>query len=122
MAIGRPRKSPQELHSEQTCIGYKPSQWAQLEADAAKAQTTVTEFIRASSLGQKFTVIQSDAPDPETVDQLRRIGVNLNQIAKRLNERKSVAPSALTTTLDDLQTLLAKWMFDDPSHHHRAQL
>lgn len=122
MTIGRPRKSPEDKHTKTVRVPLRPSDFARLQEKADKAETTITDFVRASALGQKFTVIQSDAPDFDTIEQLRRIGVNLNQIAKRLNERKSVAPDRLESTLADLQTLLARWMFDDPQNHHRPQL
>ena len=120
--MGRPEKSPQDRHSETVRVPLRPADHARLQSMADKAETTITDFVRASALGQKFTVIQSDAPDFETVEQLRRIGVNLNQIAKRLNERKSVKPERLDSALADLQNLLSRWMFDDTTHHHRPQL
>lgn len=120
--MARPKLSPQERHSEQINIPLRPADLARLHDSADKAKTTVTDFVRASALGHRFTVMQSDAPDTETIEQLRRIGVNLNQIAKRMNERKSVSSSKLDTALDDLQTLLARWMFDDPQNHHRQEL
>lgn len=120
--MARPKLSPQERHSEQINIPLKPADLARLHDYADQAKTTVTDFVRASALGQEFTVIQSDAPDPDTVEQLRRIGVNLNQIAKAMNAQKTVPPSALVSACEDLQTLLAKWMFDDTPHHHRPQL
>lgn len=120
--MGRPAKSPEERHTESVRVPLRPSDYARLQSYADQASTSVTDFVRASALGHEFTVVKSDAPDPETLDQLRRIGVNLNQIAKRMNEYKSVSAPDVETTLRDLQTLLARWMFDDPAHHHRQKL
>lgn len=119
--MARPRKSPEDRHTETVRVPLRPADFQRLQEKADKAETTVTDFVRASALGQKFTVIQSDNPDPETVDQLRRIGVNLNQIAKALNAQKAVPPSVLASACEDLKTVLAQWMFDDPTHQHRPQ-
>jgi Bacterial mobilisation protein (MobC) len=37
------------------------------------------------------------------IDQLRRIGTNLNQIAHRMNERRTPPPRELTMLLDDIR-------------------
>ena len=120
--MGRPAKSPEDRHTESVRVPLRPADFARLQSFADQASTSLTDFVRASALGHEFTVIQSDAPDPEILDQLRRIGVNLNQIAKRMNEYKSVSTSDVETSLRDLQTLLARWMFDDPTHHPRPKL
>lgn len=120
--MARPKLAPQDRHSEQVNIPLKPADLARLSDSADKAETTVTDFIRASALGHRFTVIQSDAPDFDTVEQMRRIGVNLNQIAKAMNAQKTVQPSELIIACEDVKTLLAKWMFDDPQNNHRPKL
>ncbi|WP_425284210.1 plasmid mobilization relaxosome protein MobC [Epibacterium ulvae] len=53
---------------------------------------------------------------------MRRIGVNLNQIAKALNARQQALPASLVSTCDKLDVLLERWLLDDPSHHNRPQL
>lgn len=122
MAIGRPKLAPQDRHSETVRIPLRPSDHVRLQSMADKAETTITDFVRAAALGQKFTVVQSTAPDFETVEQLRRIGVNLNQIAKAMNAQETVQPSELIDACNAVQTVLAKWMFDDPTNHHRPKL
>ncbi|WP_100269195.1 plasmid mobilization protein [Epibacterium ulvae] len=122
MAGGRPKLSPEDRHSEQINIPLKPSDLASLQDSADKAQTTITDFVRASALGHRFNVMQSHAPDFETMAELRRIGVNLNQIAKALNARQQALPASLVSTCDKLDVLLERWLLDDPSHHNRPQL
>ena len=122
MAGGRPKLSPEDRHSEQINIPLKPSYLASLQDSADKAQTTVTDFVRASALGHRFTVIQSHAPDFETLEELRRIGVNLNQIAKALNAGREDLPASLVLACDKLDALLERWLLNDNSHHNRPQL
>ena len=120
--MARPQKSPTDRHSESVRVSLRPADLARLKSQADRAETTITDFVRASALGKKLTVIQADAPDFDTVEQLRRIGVNLNQIAKAMNAQKTVQPSELKTVCATLETLLARWMFDDTSHDHRPKL
>ena len=120
--MARPKKSPEDCHTETVRVPLRPADFQRLQEKAEKAATTVTDFVRASALGQTFTVIQSERPDDDTVEQLRRIGVNLNQIAKAMNAQKTVPPSVLESACHDLKTVLARWMFDDPTHQHRPQL
>ena len=122
MAGGRPKKSPEEKHTETVRVPLRPADFARLREKADKAETTITDFVRAAALGQKFTVVETAAPDFDTVEQVRRIGVNLNQIAKALNARQSVRPATLDATLADLQNLLSLWMTNDPPHQHRQKL
>jgi len=120
--MARPHKSPTDRHSESVRVSLRPADLARIQSQADKAETTVTDFVRASALGQKLTVIQSDAPDFDTVEQLRRIGVNLNQIAKAMNAQTTVQPAELKTVCMKLETLLDKWLFHDTSHDHRPKL
>jgi uncharacterized protein (DUF1778 family) len=119
--MARPKLSPQERHSEQINIPLKPADLAYLQDSAEKAATTITDFVRASALGHEFTVVQTTAPDLETVEQLRRIGVNLNQIAKAMNQGRTVPPPSLDRVCLALEDLLTKWLIDDPTNNHRPQ-
>lgn len=120
--MGRPPKAPQDRHSAQLNIPLKPADYARLRTKADKAETTVTDFVRASALGQKFTVVQSNNPDFDTIEQLRRIGVNLNQIAKAMNQGNMVPPPSIERAVSKLENLLTKWLVDDTSHDHRPKL
>jgi mobilization protein MobC len=42
------------------------------------------------------------------IDQLRRVGTNLNQIAHRMNERRIALPRELTMTLDEIRALVRR--------------
>ena len=119
--MGRPRKSPEDSHTASVRVPLRPADFADLQAKADKAETTITDFVRAAALGQKFTVVESSAPDFETVEQLRRIGVNLNQIAKRMNQGRMVTPPAVTRAVAKLEKLLTAWIVDDTSNNHRPQ-
>lgn len=120
--MARPKKPPHELHTETVRVPLRAVDLARLQSKADKAETTITDFVRASALGKKLTVVQSTAPDFDTVEQLRRIGVNLNQIAKAMNAQQTMQPSELVSVCAKLETLLSRWMFDDTPHHDRPKL
>jgi hypothetical protein len=42
------------------------------------------------------------------IDQLRRVGTNLNQIAHRMNERRIPPPRELTMTLDEIRDIVRR--------------
>ncbi|MCX7310286.1 MAG: plasmid mobilization relaxosome protein MobC [Alphaproteobacteria bacterium] len=45
-------------------------------------------------------------PPAELVEQVRRIGVNLNQIARRMNERREPPPRELTSLLAEVRQVV----------------
>ena len=120
--MGRPAKSPEERHTETVRVSLRPADLAQLQANAAKAETTITDFVRAAALGHRFKVVESTAPDFDTIHQLQRIGVNLNQIAKRMNQGQVVPESTIDRAIAKLETLLTEWIVDDKPSNHRPQL
>lgn len=119
--MGRPPKSPEEKHSETVRIPLRPADFARLQSDADKAETSITDFVRATALGHKFKVVHSNSPDFDTMRELRSIGVNLNQIAKQMNAQQSIKPSELISACQKLESLLERWLTHDPQNNHRPQ-
>ena len=73
---------------------------------ADKAGLSVSEYLRRAALGQTIKApAQQSGLDFETRNELRRVGVNLNQMAKVMNSGGQVPPASLDeamTKLDDL--------------------
>ena len=112
--MARPKIDPAKKRTESVRVSLSPVELAQLNAKAERGETTVTAFVRASALGKSVTVQQSTAPDFATRDELRRIGVNLNQIAKQMNAQKTVAPAELLGVCAKLDHLFDQWLNHDP--------
>lgn len=108
--MARPRKNPQDRRTEQIGLPLSPVELAKLKAKAEAAGTNTTEFARAAALGKRIAVTQSTAPDFITRHELRRIGTNLNQMAKAMNARKEVPPAALEAVIAKLDTLFDRWL------------
>ena len=76
---------------------------ADLRAAATEAGITVSEYVRRRSLGRPVTA----RADRETRVLLRRIGVNLNQLARAANTSGAAPPEAgLADALDHLRRVL----------------
>jgi hypothetical protein len=50
---GRPRKSAEEKRSERTVVRFRRDEQVQLDLFAASANQTVSDYIRASALGDR---------------------------------------------------------------------
>ena len=86
-----------------------------LEARAARRRQGLSSYARAAVLGEVGEVVaplaQPDmsndhAPNDDMrvlIDQVRRIGVNLNQISKQLNTLNFEAPHELNRLLADIR-------------------
>ena len=117
--MARPKIDPVDRRTEQVNLALSPIELGKLKAKASQADKTVTAFVRAAALGQRVSVTKSTAPDFATRDELRRIGVNLNQIAKALNARQDGLPASLVSACEKLDTLFDQWLNHDPQSHPR---
>lgn len=111
--MARPKKDPTERRTEQVNLRLSPIEAARLQDKADAAQTNLTAFVRAAALGKPVTVRQA-ASDFETRQELRRIGVNLNQIAKALNARQEALPASLVSCCEKLDALFDRMLADGP--------
>jgi len=117
--MARPKIDPALKRTEGVRIPLSPIELAKLNAKAGAGETNVTAFVRAAALGKSITVQKSTAPDFATRDELRRIGVNLNQIAKAMNAQKSTAPSELLAVCAKLDHLFDQWLIHDTQSRPR---
>lgn len=116
--MARPRKDPTDKRTAQVAVRLSSVEIARLQEKAEQAHTNVTAFVRAAALGKPVTVRQA-ASDFETRQELRRIGVNLNQIAKALNARQQALPASLVACCDKLDTLFDRMLEHDSPNHRR---
>ena len=108
--MARPAKTPTEKRSQQLNISLSPVELAQVKGKADTAHTSLTEFVRAAALSKPVTVKQTTAPDFMTRNELRRIGVNLNQIAHTLNAGLGYTPDELMRVCHKLDHLFDQWL------------
>jgi len=83
--MARPKKLPDELKIDTLAFRLTPAERLRIEMDARAAGVTASEYARMQTLRGRVTVQPRQALDHDAFDQLRRIGVNLNQIARIAN-------------------------------------
>ncbi|MEE4212579.1 MAG: plasmid mobilization relaxosome protein MobC [Parvularcula sp.] len=118
-AMARPKKAPEDRRTEQISLRVSPVEAAALQERADRAGMNVTAFARAAALNKKLTAAPSSSVDFETRQELRRIGVNLNQIAKALNARREGIPASLEQACRDLDAIFDQWLPHDRSRNQR---
>lgn len=110
--MARPTKSPDEKRTERLPYArLTVAERVTVEGMAAQAGLSVSDFARRAVLGQKLDPKPRRRPAPieraggAYLTELGRIGINLNQIARRANASGNI-PDHLTDTLDALTELI----------------
>ncbi|WP_424973331.1 plasmid mobilization protein [Dinoroseobacter sp. S76] len=120
--MARPKIDPALRRTAQVNVGLSPTELATIKAKADRAGTNVTAFIRASAVGKTVTVQETTGPGFEDRQELRRIGVNLNQIAKALNARQEALPASLIECCEKLDRIFDVWLANDAQGITRNKL
>lgn len=104
---GRPKLAPDEGRTSRLPdIRVTAAERVYIEQQAAKAGVSVTEFVRASALGRRV-VARIGKADEQALAELRRVGVNINQIAHASHLGKVLA-GKLDAALDDLKAIMGR--------------
>lgn len=120
--MARPKKDKTEARTVRLNLRLMPDERAEIEAKAAAAGLSPTEFARLAALGGRIEAVlprssppssggaSSGAPDNVAhVVALNRVGVNLNQIARNLNSGLGLVPAELDACLARVNGLLDEW-------------
>ena len=86
MPVNKPPK-PNRKRSERLSLGLTPEEKALINNGAKEAGMSRTDFVVASVKGTKVVIITTL---PEVLLELSRESNNLNQIARRLNQKSYV--------------------------------
>lgn len=117
----RPKKQSLEARSVVFGVRWTPEERTSIERKAAASGLTPSDYCRAAVLGLQVQASPlSPASHPEggqaaapvnitQVVALNRVGVNLNQIARKLNSGLGVVPAELSDSLSRLNELLDQW-------------
>ena len=81
---GRPKKPPEERRTESLGVSLSPKEKRELEERAEAHDLRQSEYMRRRAFGRHI----QPKSDQKTRSELRRIGNNLNQIARRANMGK----------------------------------
>ena len=90
--MARPSLEPEERLSEIFRVAMRPADKLALFRAADMAGLSPSEYGRKMLLTGKVVLVQTTKPDPATFDELRRIGVNLNQAVHKFHATGEVPP------------------------------
>ena len=99
--MGRPKLGETALRRHVVTVRLNDGEHEELRRQAGKARLRVPEFIRQRVLERRLQIGSPRQLGVAEFRELNRIGVNLNQIARALNQRGDVA----TPRLDELGRL-----------------
>lgn len=90
--MARPQKSETDKRTERLPhVRCTKGEKATIASKAAQAGMSVSDYIRKMAIEGEVVVRESQT-DFALVDQLRRIGVNINQITQRLHQTEKLPP------------------------------
>lgn len=105
--IGRPRKAPEEARTERLSgIRVTTAERVYIEAQSARAGLSVADYLRACALDRRLTSRRAST-DERMLSEVNRIGVNLNQIAARVNFTGQLAED-FTDVLADIRAAMGR--------------
>jgi hypothetical protein len=108
---GRPKKADAERRDDRLPnIRVTATERAYVEEQAARAGLTLVEFCRRVILSRRIKAKMPEA-DARLVDELNAIGVNINQIAKRVNAGRDLPPD-FAQTMERFDAVLRKVLAD----------
>ena len=103
--MSRPSLPPVQRRTRTLGVRLSAHEWDTLVARAAAAGQRPTAYVRAAALASSRPArVAAEVASVEERRELRRIGNNLNQVARKLHGwRTSSAVRTLLSTLADLQ-------------------
>ncbi len=113
--MARPKKRTSDRREQWIKARVSPAEHASFLTRAARARLSPSEFLRNSALAspgaspQDIAAEEAAGADFELTDQLRRIGVNLNQLTRVAN-KTGYMPDGLDEALAKVDQLLDKMM------------
>ena len=113
--MARPKKAQAERLTESIHFRVVPSDFLRVARAAENAGISLTDYARQQLLTGRVIVHQTRKLDHAAYDQLRRIGVNLNQLT-RLAHRDEKLPPALSELCALIQRFLMENV-DGPESH-----
>lgn len=112
-----PRPTTKQKRDRQLNIALRGDELAKLQARADARGLRLVDYGRAALFGkpvQAYPVALPSKLDRLIHEQLKRIGNNLNQIARRLNTFGRMAPADLDACLQEVRRLIRKVGEDGP--------
>jgi hypothetical protein len=94
--LARPRKPASDLRSETIRFTVCPAEYVRIQQNAAASGESVSDYTRAMVLKGRVVVNTAQALNHAAYDQIRRIGVNLNQAVYKLHATGRITPELIS--------------------------
>ncbi len=117
--MARPRKAQAERLTESIHFRVLPSDFLRVAKAAENAGISLTDYARRQLLTGRVIVHQTRKLDHAAYDQLRRIGVNLNQLTRLAHTRDIMPPPGLTEICALIERFLMEHV-DGPESHQEG--
>lgn len=88
--FGRPRSAVEDKRSVKFTVFCTPSEADEIKRKCAELSMTSADFFRRAGLSRKIQARRSMV-DSQTLDELRSIGQNINQIARELTRARTAS-------------------------------
>ena len=107
--MARPKLTPDHLRTHRIQVYLSPSELRTLRSNAAAWQMSLPAYLRGAALHLRFRDSPPRRLGEEEFQHLSRLGANVNQIARALNQGKE-APPLRREDLQQLRELLSSLM------------
>lgn len=104
--MARPRKDPQEKRVHVMRLRLTDAELQRLKNEACRVNMSPYAYARIKMIGQEAKLRQVFELPPDLVFEVGRCGVNLNQIARRLNMSGEYEPEQLAFACERLEELI----------------
>ena len=86
-------------------IVFELDEWELIEQWASKFKISTTEYIKQATLTDKITLDKSGERNAVMIAALKKIGSNINQLAKKANEINSIYAADYEKMRKEYETL-----------------
>lgn len=90
--MARPRKGRDDQHSETLRCRLRPAEYLRIRQAAQQANMSVSDYVRRMLFTGTVVIKKTRTLDPAVYDELRRIGINLNQAVHKLHATGLIPP------------------------------
>ncbi|WP_165793788.1 plasmid mobilization protein [Hyphococcus luteus] len=112
--MARPKKQPHEKRDRRFNLRYTAAEIEHIRIEAHKAGLDPHEFARRRTLGAPVRASRTQCADPALINELNRIGVNLNQLARAVNRGRDESADWGELALELKRTLALVMASDGP--------
>ena len=111
--MARPKKATEEARNVFIGVRLRADELAEIDARAERAGMNRSDYVREMALKGRVKVEQNRRLDPATVMELKRIGVNLNQLVRKTHIRDELPPG-LPDLCEQIEAVVMEAVMDGP--------